>query len=296
VRTDRDGMRDVFAQELPNPGVVAVGDSFTFEHGVAAEETSPEQLQRALRVNVLNAGVFGYAIRHDPPRIAALERSGHAIRLVLYAMSWNDVPSGPDRPDAQTVRDGYLVADPRFEAPAAASLLTRVRGSRLFVQLTDRLAIGRVLFSGIKALFPALGAASVASFDGALPERTAQTRAFLLEWKRELDASGAKLAIVHIGDGNLIMPEAWQDYSRRHTHARSFARDELADWCRAHGIAFADAIDPLQEMYVASGRERSSVMLAVDNHYNREGYAVIARVFAELIGREGLFPSAWRVR
>jgi hypothetical protein len=106
-----------------------------------------------------------------------------------------------------------------------------------------------------------------------------------------IESRGGTLAIVHIGDANFAMPDVWADFSRRHHFPRDYARQRFAGWSAANHIAFADAIDPLQEHFVAAGGRRDALLLEVDGHYNAQGQRVIADVFHELIERERLLPE-----
>lgn len=72
VTTDARGLRDRFDPTLPDDGLIAIGDSQTFGHGVAASDSWPERLQKRLGVNVRNAGVFGYGINQYEPTIRRL--------------------------------------------------------------------------------------------------------------------------------------------------------------------------------------------------------------------------------
>jgi hypothetical protein len=59
--------------EEPTPGaVLAVGDSFTAGSDVVNEDTWPAQLERMLRVRVLNAAVGGYSIDQDVLNVGRL--------------------------------------------------------------------------------------------------------------------------------------------------------------------------------------------------------------------------------
>ena len=87
IETDENGFRDVFDPSLPSAGFVAIGDSQTFGHGIEAEDTWVEHLQRKLGVNVTNTGVFGYGINQYEIVLRRLHESGVPIRTVLYGMS-----------------------------------------------------------------------------------------------------------------------------------------------------------------------------------------------------------------
>jgi hypothetical protein len=108
-----DGFRDE-----PTPArdgetlVLAVGDSFTFGHGVQMRESYPKVLQRMLRargrsVRVINAGVPGYGMDQT---FKLVSHHGAALRpdLVLVGVQCSDVFDAFDVP-LYDVRDGRLV-------------------------------------------------------------------------------------------------------------------------------------------------------------------------------------------
>jgi len=92
--------------------ILGVGDSFTFGHGVEADETYLSRLARrltsdGLRPRVINAGVPGYGTRQQA---LLLERDGPRIQpdiVIVGLLPFND-PHDNLAPDPD-VRDGFLV-------------------------------------------------------------------------------------------------------------------------------------------------------------------------------------------
>jgi hypothetical protein len=286
VVTDAAGFRDRWDPALPDLGVVAIGDSETFGHGVPADGSWPEQLQQALGVNVYNAGVFGYAVTQYEPVLRRLVRDGRRVKLVLLAMSWNDVPSGVDPPDSNTVRDGFVVTTDAARRPA--DVVLRLRSSAPMRFLLQRTALGRLSLQAARGAASAIGRSVSPAFEAELDRNTAATRTALESMAAFLAERGARLALLHIGDPNFVIPEAWAAFSRRHAIPRDYARRAFAGWASERGIAFADAIGAIEARYVASGRRRTSILLEVDEHYGPGGQAEIARAFADLLARHGL--------
>jgi lysophospholipase L1-like esterase len=101
-RTNSRGVRGPEYTSDPAPGVFrieVIGDSYTMGQGVAEDETYAavaERLlsQRGRRVEVINLGVSGLAIRHS---IRRLEKRGLGYHpdLVVYGFTPNDI-LGPD--------------------------------------------------------------------------------------------------------------------------------------------------------------------------------------------------------
>jgi hypothetical protein len=110
VTINSHGMRDREPLEnrdgrAPITRIVALGDSYTFGFGVAAEETYPFQLEVLLkpienasrRFDVLNLGVGGYATQDE-----ALYLQGRGLNwnpsLVIVGYCLNDPDPAPDHP------------------------------------------------------------------------------------------------------------------------------------------------------------------------------------------------------
>ncbi len=139
------GMRD---REVgpKRPGefrILAIGDSFTYGHGVGAEESWPRVLEDLLAervpdsgpVTVLNAGQPGYGIDQVFESFR-LRRLGLAPDLVVVGLHSTDVTDDADKP-LFDLRDGRLVpVDARrnwvwLQARALESLPSWLRSSKL---------------------------------------------------------------------------------------------------------------------------------------------------------------------
>ena len=289
IRTDEAGLRDLYDERYPNPGIIAIGDSQTFGHGVRVEATWVERLQANLGMNVVNTGVFGYGVSQYEHVLRRVHDAGQPIRLVLYAMSWNDVESGTFPPDLLVVEDGFLVRNPAYSraGDGEQSLQERVMRSRFARTFVNRTALGKLLRLAGNSLLGRFGVA-VHGMDERLVRSSEQTKQKLLALNDLLESLGARLVVVHIGNANLVMPDLWKDYQRRYRHSRFFAREAFADWAEGHGIVFEDAILALEARYLESGMERTSVILPVDAHYGAGGHDVIAAVFAKTLRERGL--------
>lgn len=289
IRTDRRGNRDVFDAALPNPGYVAIGDSQTFGHGVEAEETWVEQLQEMLGANVVNTGVLGYSVTQYEPLLRRLHTEQQPVRVVLYGMSWNDLLSGRVLADVKTVVDGDLVANPAYVAPREdLPLRTRLLSEPVIQGFIYHTAIGLRIRALGNSILGSLGVAAHSVSAASLDAESEHTKRVLLGINGYLQTIGAQLVIVHLANANLSMTDLWEDYRRRYSHSRYFARETLSSWAQQHGILFADATEDLERRYLESGMERTSLILPVDNHYNVGGHEVIARVFQRVLEDKGL--------
>ncbi len=99
IIVDKNGNRDVYSDLLGDSGIVAIGDSQTFGHGIPAEDSWPEILQQKISTNVVNTGVFGYSPYQYLPTIDEQIANGLNVKTVLYAVTYNDIMGGTINPD-----------------------------------------------------------------------------------------------------------------------------------------------------------------------------------------------------
>ena len=290
VIINKDGLRNIFNDNYTNPGLIAIGDSYTFGEGVKDEETWVKQLQERLRVNVINAGVPGYNVWQYKYMLRYLYKKGYPIKIVLYAMPWNDIRSGTsiimgplgskldfqDKPGRQGEKIGKL------------TLIETIQKSRLYIYITRQSALGRLLYEAISEIFSYFRLKTTPTYDAELGRDIVITQKEILEMVNFLDQIGAKLIIVYIADISFAMPDKWQRYQRRHKYSRDCVRNSFADWAKARGIYFEDAVPELESEYLKSGKKRTSIALQVDNHYNKGAYRIIASVFYRIITKNKL--------
>jgi len=288
--TDNQGFRDLYELEYENYGIIAIGDSQTFGYGIGAENTWVEQLQKSLGKNIINTGVFGYGVHHYMLTLKDLHRKGYPIKMVLFEMSSNDARSGGEPIDLLTVEDGYLIDNPKYKSQKLKNLnlLERVQESRAYLYFKYRLALGKLCVNAAQKTFGVFGIKTKPDFDRRLKEDIEQTKKEILRMKVFLESIGAELVIVHIGDPNLVMPDKWRDYQRRHDISRDYVEQAFGVWSKSNGIYFKDAIDEIEDRYVSSGRKRDSVLLKANDHYNQETNKLIAGVFYRVIKENGL--------
>ena len=91
VSIDGDGLRSNGPQPRPaGPGVLAVGDSFTFGDQVGDADTWPARLEHELQRPVWNGGVFGYSFAQTVLRAEALlQRPG--LDTVVVSLIPDDI-------------------------------------------------------------------------------------------------------------------------------------------------------------------------------------------------------------
>lgn len=253
VKLDASGFRignDPAATTGARRQVFAVGDSFTFGHGVRGEEAWPALLERQLagRMKVLNLGVPAYGLGQ---MMLWLSRHADRIRsgdVVVLALIGEDI-SRIARPFSAAGRrcplfrnvDGRLVREPGLPSPGCPSFLVRFLAARWAPD----------------------------------PERDPGPAGIARLLLREIDSrvrgAGGRPCF-------LLLPRA-EELARGRADARL---DVVRDEARAGGIPCLDGFQAFARLPGGG----AGLYLAGDGHPSPRGHAVIAGLVADVL--EGL--------
>jgi lysophospholipase L1-like esterase len=253
VRVNDQGFRDApFPPPggLPEPTILALGDSQTFGWGVAAEQAFPSRLQEELGMRVLNLGVSGYGTDQE---WLLWQRSGRALRprLVILTVCANDTREvyrpamyGREKPRFTLVGEQLL--------PPGAPVPRR--------RFTEWSHLLRSLWSSrLKAANPPLKPEEI---DPARRLQAALTRALAL------DVTGADVHLLIV-----VQDESWLTAS-------------LAEPLSGRaGVALLDVAPALAEAAL-----QEPVAFTFDPHWNARGHAVVAETIAAAIRAAGWLP------
>jgi lysophospholipase L1-like esterase len=301
VTADALGRRIVPAAPADAPKRLwLLGDSQTFGHGLADEETWANRLQEEFNrqgraITVINLGVpainvdqYITRLRHTIGEI----RPGDAI---LVGLSWNDIitPQQVERENIQVV-DGYLVnAAPQMSQTAlkARVVLFDATGIALppfqdlksFVEsLSNTSALMHFLYPRVKALYYRYRSVRPldAIMDGKVPEANFYLLAEMAALARD---RGASFTVLSLPDKIFFEDQAYAVYS---VNGRDFPQQNypghvIQPLCRHNHIACLDAFDILHQ------HQFDPVAYAQDGHYNPQG----ARVIAAWLATQPLFQS-----
>ncbi|HJQ82795.1 MAG TPA: GDSL-type esterase/lipase family protein [Candidatus Binatia bacterium] len=315
VMTNSLGQRD---REIPvaKPGngfrVLAVGDSVTFGHGVAVDDTWPERLERRLaarfperRVEVVNTAVPGnspFQEYVDLERALVLAPDAAIIQFVL-----NDVvePYKVFRRYGGKGKDYHGVED----LPYWDWVLTQ--RSALYLLLKDvaaRLRFGAWSAEGVreKAVVKETELAWTAGADEPREPKVQEAWRECLAWmQREVDLCKRRRMPVVL----LVTPVAFQFEDE----TRTYAQRRLAEFAAANGIAYVDLLPVLRERAVRELASRAPEDAGLDaravaarhpeawkaewrryfldhDHFTPAGHELVAEVLAPLL--EPVAPSA----
>ncbi len=246
VETNRFGMRDRERSVEPAPGTVriaALGDSFAFGFGVAAEEAWPAQLEACLNqpgpsggaYEVLNFGVGGYSTQDE-----------------VVVLAEKVAPFAPQR-----VLVGYVLNDPEIDPiqPLHAYFTPPALGQQLH--------LGRVVAPAAnRRAIQRWGGGNYTRYLHAEPEKWGSVLASFDRMKALGEERGFELTVAIFP---LIPPERWENYPYREIHT------QVGKAAAARGF---EVIDLLPVFSVA--KPETIWVSPEDRHPNARGHALAA--------------------
>lgn len=254
VRVNSHGLRgpEIAAKDPHEFRVFLLGDSLTFGHGVAEEDTIGAHLERELgeraplvggSYRVINGGHQGFATHQE---VDMLHELGETLQpdLVLLLWLWNDVQEKPAPPPPAGFVPPPAIEEP-LSAPLSWTLRQVLRKSALLLWLNDL------------------------RFDAGFPGPDRIERALdrvgphLLRFREEIERLGARAAFVVLPDAKgLVIPNPTAPIDAR-----------AADVARAHDLDVLLVEDEVRTLIEERGR---LPVLAFDGHYDGEGNRAIA--------------------
>jgi lysophospholipase L1-like esterase len=261
----------VAAKALGEQRVLALGDSFTYGHGVQDAEAYPAVVETLLRarghdLQVLNAGVPGYST--DQSYTYAL-RDGLALEpdVVLLGVHCSDVSDNYES-SLYDVDAGRLVRrDARqtrmYELGSVVDWIpTSVRRSRTFDVL-----VSSIEWHDAPSTRPAVADLDAWSFE--------KIRLEVGDLQRRGRALGAATAVVLMPCKNALAATAADPYG------------PLAHELGALGVPVLRAAQALRER----GRDLAPLYFRDDPHLNADGNRALARVVADFLETRGLVAA-----
>ncbi len=275
VRINEDGFRD----EPPTPRgsearLLAIGDSFTYGHGVQMEESYPKVVQEILRADgidarVINAGVPGYGL-DQAYKLFRLRGEALAPDVLLVGIQCSDLFDALDVP-LYDVREGQLVAlDATRTWPYLQGHL-----AELTPRIVRRSYAFGLLLGSLRGRDP-LGQrphSSVPASTWAQEKIRLEVVDLFARGRRDGFAAAAVLTpcLERIG------PSAADPYG------------SLATDLAAASVPTLDTLPAMQRLVP----DLTPLFFSDDRHLTPEGNRVLAKVVATFIGDRGL-PTRWR--
>jgi lysophospholipase L1-like esterase len=255
--------------------VLAIGDSFTYGHGVQDDEAYPAVLETLLRargrdVEVVNAGVPGYST--DQAYTLAV-RDGLALApdLVLAGVHCSDVSDNYES-SLYDVDGDRLVRRPAgqtrmYRLGSIGGLVpSAIRASRIF-----DLLVASIDWHDAPSVRPPVADLEAWSFR--------KMRLELTDLARRAAARRAALAVVLMPCKKALAAAAPDPYGT------------LAHDLHAAGVPVLASASAL----AATGADLHALFFRADPHLNRAGNAALARVVADFVEAHGLAAAPPRV-
>src|SRR5262245_24214818 len=256
--TNSLGLRDDEVA-VPKPAgatrVLTLGDSCTYGSGVVRRDNFPEQLQRELGVDVVDAGVPGYT---SFQAVSWLERDGWALQpdILVFTLGFNDARSWDDLTDEEHMEKLHA---------RRSGLAGLLRSSRFLQALRGASAPDR----------------DGAPMDISKGKRTRSRvpvdryRAWLQRAADDAAAHGARiLYLLWPAAGNLAKDDD-EDLSAH--------QSALVEFCREKGLPLVNPIPALRP-------ERDALYVGDDIHMNARGNAIMAAEIAKTLRELGWVP------
>ncbi len=285
--------------------IVALGDSFTFGYGVEEEEAWPRRLEAILaeeeageRVEVVILGVGGYGTWEET-RYLEQERARLAPDLVLVAFYFGNDPVDNRRwyPPVPVLAAGDAPA-----AEAGADRAERVKrwlGARLHLynliasrgdELLVRTGLRRLVYPFEIDVLRSPPPESVA----AAWEATRAAFTMLTH----MQESGLAIRVVLVPMRHQVDDAFWQRLTAQYERLAGARAVRALDRDRPQRIvedllldAKIESFDLLPGLRAAARRSPDPLYWSRDQHWTQAGHAAAARLIADRLRSEGLFPS-----
>lgn len=302
-RHNGQGFRD---RELgPKRGgrILALGDSFTYGHGVPQEACFTEVLETTSGVEVVNAAVPSYGTRQE---FIFLERIAGAVQpdIVLIGFFCGNDPHDNIAAHYATVREGYMVSFEDRDRLRIVDGEPYIGDRPVWMPPTfaSHFALYRLLYKCLgggerERRRWAVGFDATwlrTDFSAEIPkwrvtrELLARMAAFCRSRACRLCLAAIPLRCQVDGDAWAMACDAAPDLRKRDGYDREAkaARAELARVCAREGILYVD----LYPAFRAGAHRGERLYFRYDPHFNRAGHRLAARIIREALQEAGWIP------
>lgn len=273
-----------------------LGDSQTFGHGLADEETWANRLQEEFNaqnrpIKVINLGVPAINVDQYLARIRHLAGEIQPGDQVLVGLSWNDLVT-PQQVEGDSIQlvEGYLVnANPQASAESVRQRVVLYDMTGIAVPplqdlktvlefLSNNSALAHFIYPRAKAIY--YRNRIIRPLETIIAGKVPEANFFMLSQIQEiLRSRGATLTVLSLPDKIFFEDAAYAIYS---VNGRDFPQQNypgylIAPLCQTFQIRCLDSFDVLHH------HQNDPVAYAEDGHYNPRGAQVIAQWLAPRI-------------
>ncbi|MCA1907397.1 MAG: hypothetical protein LDL39_03455 [Magnetospirillum sp.] len=297
VTADADGRRIVpAAPQKAAHRLWLLGDSQTFGHGLADEETWANRLQeefnrQSLSIKVVNLAVPAVNVDQYLARIHQMNQEIQAGDQVLVGLSWNDIIT-PQQigPGAIQVVDGYLVSAAQNASSdsikrrvalydATGIILPDLQNLKTVLDsLSNTSALANFIYPRAKAIY--YRNRSSRPLDAIIEAKVPEANFYLLsEMQAIVQARGASFTVLSLPDKIFFEDSAYAVYSvnGKDFPEQNFPGHVIMPLCEKFEIRCLDSFDVLRQ------HQDDPVAYVKDGHYNPKGAIVIAHWLASVV-------------
>jgi|GEM_PF-1315964 len=324
VRINSEGLRDPERPVEPSPGtfrVLALGDSFVEGYTVDLAQTITQRLEGRLsaagcRAEVINGGTSAYSTDQE---YLFYKTDGARYRpsLVLLFVFWNDIIY-TDRQDyfgtpkpAFEMGGGelrlhrYPVKEKPMAPPAAVAAEDEApRGSAFLELLRERLWVGAPgahdtlarfgLWNPIPRATPRL---EMLVYDrrnlAPIEDAWEKVGAILLALRKDVEANGSRLALVHVPGRMEIQPSSWRATRKLYRLAEdAWDLNKVKERVRAIGTSIGTPVIDLVPPLLAAESALRSTYFTFDGHWNARGHDVASGAVFDWMKQTGSLPRS----
>ena len=326
VRINSQGLRDPERPVEPSPGVfrvLALGDSFIEGYTVDLAQTITQRLEGRLntagcRAEVINGATSAYSTDQEY-LFYKLDGARYRPSLVLLFVFWNDI--------IYTDRQDYFgTPKPAFEMGGGELRLHRYPvkvkpaeppavvtepetgtgspgGSALLELLRERLWVGAPeahdalarfgLWNPIPRANPRL---EMLVYDrrnlAPIEDAWEKVGAILAALKKDVEARGAHLALVHVPGRMEIQPSSWRATQKLYRLTEdAWDLNKVKSRVQALGASMGAPVIDLVPALAAAESPLRSTYFTFDGHWNAHGHDVAASAIFEWMRQTGSLPA-----
>lgn len=326
VRINSQGLRDPERSVEPSPGtfrVLALGDSFIEGYTVDLGQTITQRLETRLnaagcRAEVINGGTSAYSTDQEY-LFYKIDGARYRPSLVLLFVFWNDIiytdrqdyfgtpkpafemGGGEVRLHRYPVKEkppalppAPTEAETGAESAGGSALLELVR-ERLWVGAPDAHdALARFgLWNPIPRATPRL---EMLVYDrrnlAPIEDAWEKVGAILTALKKDVEARGSRLALVHVPGRMEIQPSSWRATQRLYRLSENaWDLNKVKSRVQALGASIGAPVIDLVPALAAAESPLRSTYFTFDGHWNARGHDVAAGAVFDWMKQTGSLPA-----
>lgn len=277
---DKNGFRTNYPDEnITNPIIITIGDSQTFGHGISNNDTWPNLLGKYTRLSVGNMGVWGYGIKNYEYLIKNLVIN-YKPKYLIYGMTDNDICSNIKINKSDTEYKKFLS---RGNQTHFQFLINKPKS--YFINFTSLGALIHEVY--IKIFYETSFGISLRSSIRPMTSINLNDKCTMptIKWLKEkallLKKYDIKFIVISLPNPRRIISLSKGKPQKNYKKSISLINENQNEKL----YFFIDPIIELSDYYKKNNFDRKSIILPVDNHYNKYTNIILANLIKKIIDK-----------